>query len=112
MPRATLKQMKRVFIAAAAAALAGCAGSGAPEADLPDSAALTVPGEPARATQGVPAESSVTGSPAGSQGSGSAPARQPAGQSEPVLKQPPPPRDTRPSIPWPPDTITLRRDTN
>ena len=111
MPRATLEQMKRLFVAAAAAALAGCVGSGVPESDVPDSAALAVPGEPATAPRAVPAES-VTPVPGGSPGSGSAPARQPPAQSEPVLRQPPPPRDTRPSIPWPPDTITLRRDTN
>lgn len=100
MERAMLGQTKRLFIATAAAALAGCTGPGSSESDVPDSAALTVPGEPAAAPQPTPAES-VT--PAPGRTSGASPAR-PA-QSEPVLIQPPPPRDTRPSIPWPPDTL-------
>ena len=112
MPRATLEQMKRLFVAAAAVALAGCVGSGGPEGDAPDSAALAVPGVPSATSQAVPAES-VTRAPNPSpRGSSATPAGQTPAQSEPELKQPPPPRDTRPSIPWPPDTITLRRDTN
>lgn len=109
MARATLGQMKRFFVVAAAAAavaLAGCTGSGSPEGDLPDSAALTVTAEPVEASVPIQADS-VARAPSRTPGGSSTPA-----QSEPVLKQPPPPRDTRPSIPWPPDTITLRRDTN
>lgn len=112
MQRATLGQMKLLVIAVGAAWLAGCAGSGSPESDVPDSAALAVPGEPGSGYQPVQAES-ATPAPSGSSAAPSTPPvqRTPA-ESEPVLKQPPPPRDTRPSIPWPPDTITLRRDTN
>ncbi len=109
MACATLGQMKRLFVAGAAVALAGCAGctgSGSPEADLPDSAALTVTAEPVEAPAPIHADS-VARAPSRVPGVGSTPV-----QSEPALKQPPPPRDTRPSIPWPPDTITLRRDTN
>ena len=112
MQRATLGQMKLLVIAIAAAGLAGCTGSGSPEGDASDSAAPIVPGAPGAGYQPAQAES-ATRTPSGSS---AAPATRPAqrtpAQSEPVLKQPPPPRDTRPSIPWPPDTITVKRYTN
>ena len=104
MGRATFAKTKRFLVAAVAAAFAGCTGSGIPESDAPDSATLTVPGEPVASPQPVQAES-VTHTPSRTTGGGST-------TSEPVLKQPPPPRDTRPSIPWPPDTLPMRRDTN
>lgn len=107
MARATLGQMKRLFVVAAAVALAGCTGSGSREGDLPDSAALTVTAEPVDAPVPIQADS-VARAPSRTPGATATPPT----QSEPALKQPPPPRDTRPSIPWPPDTITLRRDTN
>lgn len=110
MERAMLGRTKRLFIAGAAVVLAGCSGSGSPETDLPDSAALTVPGEPGAGSQPAQAES-VERAPSGSPAASTPPAQRTPAQSEPVLKQPPPPRDTRPSIPWPPDTISLRRDT-
>jgi hypothetical protein len=111
MERAMLGRTKRLFITGAAVVLAGCSGSGSPETDLPDSAALTVPGEPGGGSQPALAES-VARAPSGSPAATSTPpAQRTPAQSEPVLKQPPPPRDTRPSIPWPPDTISLRRDT-
>lgn len=106
MERATLGQVKRLFITAVAtAALAGCTGSGSPESGVPDSAALTVAEEPAAAPERAKADS-VTHAPSRAPAAGStSPARQAPAQSEPALKQPPPPRDTRPSIPWPPDTL-------
>jgi hypothetical protein len=104
MERATLGHIKRLLMTAAAAALAGCTGTGGSES-VPDSAALTVAGEPAAAPQPAQAES-VTSAPGRTSGaSPTPPARRTPAQSEPVLIQPPPPRDTRPSIPWPPDTL-------
>lgn len=111
MKRAIFVRMKGLLIGVAAVSLGACVGSGNPEADLPDSAALTVPGEPGAGSLPVQPES-VARAPSGSPSATSAPpAQRTPSQSQPVLKQPPPPRDTRPSIPWPPDTITLRRDT-
>lgn len=112
MERATPGQMKRLFIVGAVVVLAGCTGSGSPEGDLPDSAALTVPAEPVEAPAPVQGESVAPTPVVRPPATASPPVQRTPAQSEPVLKQPPPPRDTRPSIPWPPDTITLRRDTN
>ena len=104
MERAKLGQRKQLLIAAAAAALAGCTGSGSSETELPDSARLTVPEAPAPGTQ--PASDSVARTPARAPAaSPTTPPRQTPAQPEPGLIQVPPPRDTRPSIPWPPDTL-------
>lgn len=100
-----LGQMKLLLVASAAAALAGCTGSGDQPGELSDSAALTVPAEPAPASQPAQADSTT---PAPGRTSGASPAppvRRSPTQSDPPLTQPPPPRDTRPSIPWPPDTL-------
>lgn len=105
MERAIFVRMKRLFMGVTAVSLAACTGAGSPEGKLPDSTALTVPGAPAAAP--LPAQAdSVTLAPTRTPGASSTtPARQTPAQSDPVLIQPPPPRDTRPSIPWPPDTL-------
>lgn len=101
MQRAIFVRMNRLLITAAALALVGCTGSGSPEAELPDSALTQVPADPVASPQPAPADT-LTAAPAQVPAQGT-PAR--PSQGEPVLRQPPPPRDTRPSIPWPPDTI-------
>lgn len=106
MERAIFVRMKRLVIAAVAAALGACTGPGSPEAELPDSALTQVPADPVAAPQPVQAES-VTRAPSQAP-TASQPARPTPAQpsrTEPPLRQPPPPRDTRPSIPWPPDTL-------
>ena len=104
MERAKLGQRKQLLIAAAAAALAGCTGSGSSETELPDSTRLAVPEAPETGSQPAQPDSATTParSPAASP---TTPARQTPAQADPGLIQVPPPRDTRPSIPWPPDTL-------
>ena len=101
MQRAIFLRMNRLLITAAAVALGGCTGSGSPQAELPDSALTQVLTDPVAAPQPAPADT-VTPAPTQAPAQGT-PAR--PSQAEPALRQPPPPRDTRPSIPWPPDTI-------
>ena len=100
-----------VLAAIAAAGLAGCTGSGSPETDLPDSAMLSVPADPAATPQPAQAESlrgTRTETPTGSAVTPVPPAT-PA-RTRPPLQPPTEARDIRPSIPYPPDTLTYRRD--
>lgn len=101
MQRAIFVRMNRLLITAAAVALGGCTGSGSQQAELPDSAMTQVQADPVTTPQPAPADT-VSPAPTRAPAQGT-PAR--PSQAEPVLRQPPPPRDTRPSIPWPPDTI-------
>lgn len=101
MERAIFMRMKRLFIAVAAVVLGACTGSGSSEAERPDSAMAQVPADPVAGPQPIQAESVAR---APTQAPVQSTPTQPT-RSEPVLKQPPPPRDTRPSIPWPPDTL-------
>lgn len=101
MERAIFVGMKRHFIAITAVALGACTGSGSSEAELPDSTVAQVPADTIAAPRPVQVES-VTRAPAQTPTTSPTP---PVQRPEPGLKQPPPPRDTRPSIPWPPDTI-------
>ncbi|HUQ45483.1 MAG TPA: hypothetical protein VM033_02460 [Gemmatimonadaceae bacterium] len=105
MERITIVRMSWLAGAAAAVALGACTGSGRPEADLPDSAMLQVPADPAAAPQPIQADS-VTRAPARTPSGSVAPA-QPATTTppRPPLRQPPEARDIRPSIPYPPDTL-------
>lgn len=112
MERTIFVRMKRLFMGVTAAALAACTGAGSPEADLPDSAALAAPADSVAATGPIQTESVARAPATTPPSTTSPPARRTTDQSEPVLKQPAPPRDTRPSIPWPQDTLTLRPDTN
>lgn len=110
MERAMIGRTKRLLIVTGMA-LGACTGPGTQESDLPDSAALTVPADPA-ATPGPVQPESVTRAPATTPtGAATPPAQRAPTQSEPVLRRPPPPRDTRPSIPLPMETLTVRRDT-
>lgn len=105
MERITIVRMARLAFAAAVAALGACTGSGKPESDLPDSAMLQVPADPAAAAQPIQAES-VTRAPAHTPTRSATPA--PPGTTtspRPPLRQPPEARDIRPSIPYPPDTL-------
>ena len=100
-----------VLAAAAATLLAACTGSGSREADLPDSALLTVPADPAATPQPAQAESARTSreTPARSSSTPVPPAT--PSRTRPPLTPPSEARDIRPSIPYPPDTLTpIRRD--
>lgn len=104
MEYAIFVRMKRLSMGIAALSLAACT-VGNPEADRPDSAAFTVPAEPVEAP--APARTdSVTPAPVvRAPATATPPVQRTPAQSEPARIQPPPPRDTRPSIPWPPDTL-------
>ena len=101
-----------VLAAAAAGLLGACTGSGSREADLPDSAMLTVPADPAATPQPAQAESARatrSETPARSSATPVPPAT-PA-RTRPPLTPPSEARDIRPSIPYPPDTLTpIRRE--
>lgn len=101
MEHAIFARMKLLSVALAALALGACTDAGRREAELQDSALLQAPGEPAPAAQPAQAES-VTSAPSRTPPQTIRPAQPPV--AEPV-RQPPPPRDTRPSIPYPPDTL-------
>lgn len=109
MYRVNVGLMKRFCIAATVVTLGGCTSSKPESAQLPDSAALGAPAEPAAAAVPVQAESGSTPREEPSRSTTTPPARpgttQPGRNTAPVLRQPPPPRDTRPSIPYPPDTL-------
>jgi len=110
-------RMKGLCIVAGIAMLGGCTSGEGDAARLPDSAALEAPAEPAPAVLPVQAESVSTTRAEPSRSTTTPPARpsttprarpattQPGRNAAPVLRQPPPPRDTRPSIPYPPDTL-------
>lgn len=104
MKRGIFVRMKRLYVGIAAVSLAACTGGGSPEDELPDSAAFAVPAEPAPTLQPAQADS-VTRTPGRTPAATTPPARRTPAQSAPAPIQPPPPRDTRPSIPWPPDTL-------
>lgn len=102
-------RMKGLCIVVGIAMLGGCTSGEGDAARLPDSAALEAPAEPAPAAIPVQAESGSMTSTEPSRSTTTPPARpattQPGSNTAPVLRQPPPPRDTRPSIPYPPDTL-------
>lgn len=107
MERMTIVRMSWLAGAVAAVAIGACKGSGGGEADLPDSAMLEVPADPAAAPQPVQAESvtrAPTRSPSGS-ATPTQPTPTPTTPARPPLRQPPEARDIRPSIPFPPDTL-------
>ena len=105
MERMTIVRRSWLTGAAAAVALAACTGAGSREADLPDSAMLQVPADPAAAPQPIQAES-VTRAPARAPSGSATPTQAtPTTPARPPLRQPPEARDIRPSIPDPPDTI-------
>ena len=99
----------RLAVVVAAVAVSACTAGGNGEAELPDSALLQVPADPAGAAQPVRADTVTPRAPLTSKEPSTStpvapvqPTRRP--DDEPI-RQPPPPRDTRPSIPWPPDTL-------
>ncbi len=102
-------RMKALCIVAGISMLGGCTSGEGDAARLPDSAALEAPAEPAPAALPVQAESGSTTRTEPSRSTTTPPTRpattQPGRNTAPVLRQPPPPRDTRPSIPYPPDTL-------
>ena len=101
MGRATVVRMKSLVAVAAAAALGACTDAGTREAALQDSA-IQANEQPAPAAQPVQGESVTTAPSTGTPRPATSP--RPT-QTEQPLRRPPPPRDTRPSIPYPPDTI-------
>ncbi len=112
MDRVKFVRMQGLRIAAATALLGGCTSGDGDAARLSDSAALGgsgAPAEPAPAALPVQAESgsAIRTETSRSPTTPLAPpaATQPRRNTAPVLREPPPPRDTRPSIPYPPDTL-------
>ncbi len=110
MKRAIFVRMKRLSMVFTALALGACTGSDTREPELPDSALTQVPADPAAAPQPIQPES-LTRAPSQAPATSQTPAqRAPATSTkrtgtESGVKQPPPARDTRPSIPYPPDTL-------
>lgn len=103
----------RIGVGAGVAAmlLGACSGSGPREADLPDSAQLQAPADPPGAPQPAQTESPGTAGSQSPTGNRTPPAQPATPQrGRPILTAPPDARDIRPSIPYPPDTLT-RRDT-
>lgn len=93
----------------AAVALSACTAREDAAVDLPDSATLQVPPDPAGAPQPVRADSVTPRAPSSRKEPPTpppvAPVQPTRRQDDEPIRQPPPPRDTRPSIPWPPDTL-------
>lgn len=109
MDRVGFGRVNAFAVVLAAVALSACAGGRNEKADLPDSAMLEVPADPAGAPQPARTDTLTPAAPSARK----EPATTPRGiREQPVpertdgdVRQPAPARDTRPSIPWPPDTL-------